>query len=149
MPRGKESTAEQIIGKPREAEVLAREVFNTLLGAKVLIERWRKAYNTVRPNGSRGSGPRPQSRAARARLLRLRLSKRTGANHWQGNPDDRMGSISGARSVPPNGNRYVPFSVYRFRPVRMTLPTVGRFRDALVFRTKPQVGATGLEPATS
>ena len=23
------------------------------------------------------------------RLLRLRLSKRTGASHWQGNPDDR------------------------------------------------------------
>jgi len=34
--------------------LLAREVFDTLLEAKVLIERWRKAYNTVRPHGSLG-----------------------------------------------------------------------------------------------
>src|SRR4051812_42120522 len=33
-------------------ELLDRELFDTLLEAKVLIERWRRAYNTVRPHGS-------------------------------------------------------------------------------------------------
>ena len=33
-------------------ELLAREVFDTLLEAKVLIERWRKVYTTVRPYSS-------------------------------------------------------------------------------------------------
>ena len=65
MPRGKESTAEQIIGKPREAEVLAREVFNTLLEAKVLIERWRRHYNTARPHSSLDyRPPAPEARPA-------------------------------------------------------------------------------------
>jgi len=32
-------------------ELLAREQFDTLLEAKVLIERWRRHYNTVRPHG--------------------------------------------------------------------------------------------------
>jgi putative transposase len=42
---------------------LAREVFDTLLEAKVLIERWRKAYNTVRPHSSLGHRPlAPESR---------------------------------------------------------------------------------------
>ena len=44
-------------------ELLAREVFDTLLEAKVLIERWRKAYNTVRPHSSLGYlPPAPESR---------------------------------------------------------------------------------------
>jgi putative transposase len=44
-------------------ELLAREVFDTLLEAKVLIERWRKAYNTVRPHCSLGyRPPAPESR---------------------------------------------------------------------------------------
>jgi transposase InsO family protein len=38
-------------------ELLAREVFDTLLEAKVLIERWRKTYNTVRPHSSLGYRP--------------------------------------------------------------------------------------------
>jgi transposase InsO family protein len=42
---------ESFNGKLRD-ELLAREVFDTLLEAKVLIERWRKAYNTVRPHSS-------------------------------------------------------------------------------------------------
>jgi transposase InsO family protein len=40
-----------------------REVFDTPLEAKVLIERWRKAYNTVRPHSSLGY--RPPAPAAR------------------------------------------------------------------------------------
>jgi len=35
-------------------ELLNREIFYTLTGAKVLIERWRHEYNTVRPHSSLG-----------------------------------------------------------------------------------------------
>jgi hypothetical protein len=33
-------------------ELLDREIFTTLLESKVLIERWRKEYNQVRPHSS-------------------------------------------------------------------------------------------------
>jgi transposase InsO family protein len=53
---------ESFNGKLRD-ELLAREVFDTLLEAKVLIERWRKASNTVRPHSSLGYRPPvPESR---------------------------------------------------------------------------------------
>ncbi len=53
---------ESFNGKLRD-ELLARELFDTLLEAKVLIERWRKAYNTVRPHSSLGyRPPAPESR---------------------------------------------------------------------------------------
>ena len=46
-------------------ELLAREQFDTLLEAKVLIERWRRHYNTVRPHGSLGyRPPAPDARPA-------------------------------------------------------------------------------------
>jgi transposase InsO family protein len=48
--------AESFNGKLRD-ELLAREVFDTLLEAKVLIERWRRAYNIVRPHSSLGYRP--------------------------------------------------------------------------------------------
>jgi putative transposase len=38
-------------------ELLGREVFDTLLEAKVLIERWRVRYNTVRPHSALGYRP--------------------------------------------------------------------------------------------
>jgi transposase InsO family protein len=38
-------------------ELLEREVFDTLYEAKVLIERWRVYYNTVRPHSSLGYRP--------------------------------------------------------------------------------------------
>jgi putative transposase len=38
-------------------EVLDCEIFDTLLEAKVLIERWRVVYNTVRPHSSLGYRP--------------------------------------------------------------------------------------------
>ena len=38
-------------------ELLDREAFDTLLEAKVLIERWRVLYNTVRPHSSLGYRP--------------------------------------------------------------------------------------------
>lgn len=54
-------------------ELLARELFDTLLEAEGLIERWRKAYNTERPHRSLGyRPPAPESRRP-----------------WQRYPDDR------------------------------------------------------------
>jgi transposase InsO family protein len=47
---------ESFNGKLRD-ELLNREAFDTLLEAKVLIERWRRAYNTVRPHSSLGYQP--------------------------------------------------------------------------------------------
>ena len=38
-------------------ELLEREVFDTLYEAKVLIERWRVQYNTVRPHSALGYRP--------------------------------------------------------------------------------------------
>ncbi len=35
-----------------ETNLLNGEIFETLLEAKVLIERWREDYNTVRPHSS-------------------------------------------------------------------------------------------------
>jgi transposase InsO family protein len=49
-------------GKLRD-ELLAREAFDTLLEAKVLIERWRQHYSTVRPHGALGyRPPAPEAR---------------------------------------------------------------------------------------
>ena len=42
---------ESFNGKLRD-ELLEREIFDTLWEAKVLIERWRREYNTVRPHSS-------------------------------------------------------------------------------------------------
>jgi transposase InsO family protein len=47
---------ESFNGKLRD-ELLNGEIFYTLAEAKVLIERWRKHYNTVRPHSSLGYRP--------------------------------------------------------------------------------------------
>jgi transposase InsO family protein len=47
---------ESFNGKLRD-ELLNREVFETLLEAKVLIEQWRVEYNTIRPHSSLGYRP--------------------------------------------------------------------------------------------
>ena len=47
---------ESFNGKLRD-ELLDRELFDTLLEAKVLIERWRTHYNTIRPHSSLGYRP--------------------------------------------------------------------------------------------
>ena len=47
---------ESFNGKLRD-ELLNREIFDTLLEAKVLIERWRVHYNTVRLHSSLGYRP--------------------------------------------------------------------------------------------
>ncbi len=47
---------ESFNGKLRD-ELLNTEVFNSLAEAKVLIEQWRRHYNTVRPHSSLGYHP--------------------------------------------------------------------------------------------
>jgi len=47
---------ESFNGKLRD-ELLAREVFYSLKEAKVLTERWREHYNTIRPHSSLGYRP--------------------------------------------------------------------------------------------
>ena len=58
---------ESFNGKLRD-ELLDREQFDTLLEAKVLIERWRRHYNTVRPHSSLGYRP-PAPEAIQPRSL--------------------------------------------------------------------------------
>jgi transposase InsO family protein len=47
---------ESLIGKLRD-ELLSGEIFYTLREAQVLIERWRREYNQVRPHSSLGYRP--------------------------------------------------------------------------------------------
>ncbi len=47
---------ESFNGKLR-AEFLNCEIFETLFEAKVLIERWRREYNMIRPHSSLGYLP--------------------------------------------------------------------------------------------
>jgi transposase InsO family protein len=47
---------ESFIGKLRD-ELLNGEIFDTLLEASVIIERWRKEYNRYRPHSSLGYRP--------------------------------------------------------------------------------------------
>jgi putative transposase len=47
---------ESFNGKLRD-ELLNGEIFYTLKEAKVLIERWRQHYNTIRPHSSLGYRP--------------------------------------------------------------------------------------------
>ena len=53
---------ESFNGKLRD-ELLDREIFDTLLEAKVLIEPWRREYNTIRPQSALGyRPPAPEAR---------------------------------------------------------------------------------------
>jgi transposase InsO family protein len=52
---------ESFNGKLRD-ELLNREIFHNLLEAKVLVERWRREYNQVRPHTALGYRP-PASEA--------------------------------------------------------------------------------------
>lgn len=55
------SYIESFNGKLRD-ELLNREVFTTLMEAKVLIEKWRQEYNTVRPHSAlRYRPPAPEA----------------------------------------------------------------------------------------
>ncbi len=67
---------ESFNGKLRN-ELLDGEIFDTLLEAKVLIERWRKEYNTIRPHSSLGyRAPVPETKLF-CSTASLRFSNRT------------------------------------------------------------------------
>ena len=48
---------QRIVQRKLRDELLNAEIFDALLEAKVLIERWRHHYNTVRPHSSLGYRP--------------------------------------------------------------------------------------------
>jgi transposase InsO family protein len=55
-------------GKLRD-ELLNAEVFNTLAEARVLIEQWRRHYNTARPHPSLGYRPPASEVIVRSNLI--------------------------------------------------------------------------------
>ena len=64
---------ESFTGKLRD-ELLDREIFFTLAEAKILIERWRREYNTVRPHSALGYRPPAPETIMRATLGSLEMS---------------------------------------------------------------------------
>ena len=59
---------ESFNGKLRD-ELLNLEIFDTLWEAKILIERWRREYNQIRPHSSLGYRP-PSPTRRRASAIR-------------------------------------------------------------------------------
>ena len=64
---------ESFNGKLRD-ELLDREIFCTLTEAQVLIERWRREYNTVRPHSALGYRPPAPAAISPASLNGLIMS---------------------------------------------------------------------------
>ena len=64
---------ESFNGKLRD-ELLDREIFFTLAEAKILIERWRREYNTVRPHSALGYRPPAPEAIMPATLGSLEMS---------------------------------------------------------------------------
>ena len=64
---------ESFNGKLRD-ELLDREIFYTLTEAKILIERWRREYNTVRPHSALGYRPPAPAAISPARLNGVMMS---------------------------------------------------------------------------
>ena len=62
---------ESFNGKLRD-ELLDREIFDTLLEVRILLERWRREYNCYRPHSSLGYRP-PAPEAFMAEKLSLRV----------------------------------------------------------------------------
>ena len=60
-------------GKLRD-ELLDREIFYTLTEAKILIERWRREYNTVRPHSALGYRPPAQEAISPAPLSSMMMT---------------------------------------------------------------------------
>jgi len=63
---------ESFNGKLRD-ELLNMEIFDTLFEAKVLIERWRREYNQVRPHSSLGYRP-PAPEAIYPDIQKIKLN---------------------------------------------------------------------------
>ena len=77
---------ESFNGKFRD-ELLDREIFYTVLEAKVLVERWRQHYNRVRPHSSLGyRPPAPEAIAVQPLAGALpphpRLQSPSGKHRW-------------------------------------------------------------------
>jgi transposase InsO family protein len=65
---------ESFNGKLRDG-LLNGEIFTTLLEAKVLIENWRREYNTIRPHSSLGyKPPAPEAIMSNNKYLMGRLT---------------------------------------------------------------------------
>ena len=95
----KNGYVESFNGKLRD-ELLDREVFDTLLEAKVLIGRWRKVYNTVRPHSTLGyRPPAPESRRPTAPTM-IQLSP-CGAPNGPASPSSRFEDVPRCRRSPP------------------------------------------------
>lgn len=66
---------ESLNGKLRD-ELLSGEIFYTVQEAKVLIEAWRRHYNTVRPHSALGyRSPAPETVAAGPHSAPLRSGR--------------------------------------------------------------------------
>ena len=63
---------ESFNGKLRD-ELLNREIFTTLIEAKILIEQWRREYNQVRPHSALGYRP-PAPEAIRPVIMPMGLT---------------------------------------------------------------------------
>lgn len=72
-------------GKLRD-ELLNGEIFDTSLEARVITERWRKSYNTLRPHSSLGyHPPAPQARSSLSLPMAERINQLftgTSAGSW-------------------------------------------------------------------
>ena len=64
---------ESFNGKLRD-ELLDREIFYTLTEAKIVIERWRREYNAVRPHSALGYHPPAPVAITHATLGSLEMS---------------------------------------------------------------------------
>ena len=67
---------ESFNGKLRD-ELLNREIFYTLKEAQILVRRWRRQYNQVRPHSSLGYQPP----APQATLLQPAVLRSAGSNN--------------------------------------------------------------------
>ncbi len=66
---------ESFNGKLRD-ELLNGEIFDTLLEAKVLVERWRQEYNRFRPHSSLGYRPPAPEAVRPAAMVNTGLPER-------------------------------------------------------------------------
>lgn len=61
-------------------ELLNGEIFYTLKEAKILIEQWRKEYNTIRPHSALGYlPPAPEAHISNVKIFSLNLDQKLGA----------------------------------------------------------------------
>jgi transposase InsO family protein len=84
-------------------ELLEREAFDTLLEAKVLIERWRQHYNTIRPHGALGYRAPPKDAAALCGCYDYASATTQGWSVEGQNPNLKTCVIHGGRSTRQQG----------------------------------------------